>query len=115
MTRGRTMNAGKKTTWQVAAVSAAALFAGVTQAHDRGHGHGYAYDRDVGHWRGESRGWSPPHREYYAYRPHARWHDWRHSARGYYPHRHWGSDVYYRPAFGYPAYGGRVIVEVPLY
>jgi hypothetical protein len=80
------MNIGKKTSWQVAAVSAAALLTGVAQAHDRDfnrNGHG-EYERHhdgyAGRYVGRDFG------GYYGRYDDARWHDrdW-HS-------RHWRDD-----------------------
>jgi Ni/Co efflux regulator RcnB len=115
------MNIGKKTSWQVVAVAAAALLSGIAQADGRDH-----------RGRGDDRGWRH-HDRHYDGRHHRDWHHGHrhHGYRHYHRPRHWSPpphwrygpprhrhyyDSYYRSNYWVPERGGvRVTIGLPLY
>jgi hypothetical protein len=108
------MNIGKKTSWQVVAIAAAALLSGAAQADGRDH-RGRGDDRG---WRDHDRSWHHgKHHRGHRHGARARhWvplppPHWRHSPR----HRH-HYDAYYRSNYWVPDSGGvRVVIGFPLY
>jgi hypothetical protein len=125
------MNSGKRISWQIAAVAAAAIFAGCAQAHDRGHS-----GRNDGH---RDRGWHDQGRYDKRWHNQGRYENGRHDygsrhQYGYYdrghkqhhwapaPPRHWRQHGYYqghgyysRSSWPYEASGAQLIVSVPLF
>jgi hypothetical protein len=121
--RENMMNITNKTSWQITAVTAAALFAGVAQATDRGHSGGHDGYRDRHGWQDQGR--------YERHRYDNGWHDRAaryqgryHSYDHYYPApppRHWHQQQHHS-GYGYSSYGGwpygvssaQFVVTIPL-
>ncbi|MBC7984826.1 MAG: hypothetical protein H7Y02_13340 [Candidatus Obscuribacterales bacterium] len=123
------MNHGKKMSWQVIAVSAAALLGGLAQAdgrgeyRDRGDDSGWrqterrSYRDDSRHergWHNSYRRGNGPHRPHHRYVE--RWlppHHWHHRHHSRYRYRGYSD---YRTQYWMPQdYGAHVVISLPLY
>jgi hypothetical protein len=129
------MNIVNKTSWQAAAVTAAALFSGgIAQAHDRGHenqqwhnqghndrnwhdrGTGYGPNHRASHptYYSEHRRWAPPPPRHWM--THQHYHSYGHSYGHNYGHNDGQGYVSYSDSsWGYVAPSAQFVVSIPLY